>query len=495
MRLLALVLAIVGISACGSVTNKPDHGLSPELVQLAAERLSLETCLIEGVDELLLCGVYFAPLKRSDPDSGFIPISVIVIPAITGNPKNLAITEHQGGPGRAMLSSAYFYMNTEIGKEFRRDRDIVLFDQRGTGESGNLYCHAMREVPILEPYYTERKVSDCRDELISNRIDLSAYSTIEAIDDLEDIRQWLGYEKFDVAGWSYGSRFMLTYAHRYPESLRSIIVAVPTLFDYRRPIDWARFSQDSIEGLFQDCEADEECANAYPYLSAEFDSVLSNLDAGPESVKYRRPGSDEIVETEVTRDRFMEELHVGLLKVSNTRQLPLVIHSAAKGDFEPFLDLAVPERPSRPVSEGQYLSIVCPEETVFFNQEEAIETSRDTFAGMYFVDEFKMACETWGLPPHPDYPLVWVGSEIPALVISGGRDPITPTEYGERIAASFDHARHVDVEIMPHDTSGLEGSGCLDDLMLEFIRNPSPADLDTTCVDDMKAPPFMLPDD
>ncbi len=480
------ILAFLLFLVFGCVASKDE---TP--AEIAARRLPLELCNIDGIEEPLLCGTFSAPEDWDDPEGPKIDISVIVVPAADGNPANQAWTEHQGGPGRVGLSSVGFFLKTETGQAFRATRDIVLFDQRGAGESGGLYCEALR-TPILEAYYTAEKIARCREEMTAAGVRLQNYSTLAAVDDLEGIRKWLGYEQFDVGGWSYGSRFLLTYAQRYPDSIRTMMVALPTIFDYRRPLDWPRFSEDAIEGLFADCAAQPECNEAFPDLRNDLATLLETLEAQPVEVEYFNPVTETTARAELNRSRMVDEIHAALLRVRSSRLLPLVIHEAAKGNYEPFLLLAVPVRAPRPIAEAQYLSIVCPEETAFFTTEEAETASAGTFMGLQLANEFKESCAVWGLPPHPDYPLKWVEQPIPTLVISGDRDPITPIEYGERITASLSNARHLKIHHMPHDFLGLEGASCLDYVLLEFLEKKSPNDVDVSCVSEMRAPPFLV---
>lgn len=456
----------------------------------AARRLPLEVCKIDGIEEPLLCGSFDALEDWDNPESGKISIAVVVVPAKNGNPDNLAWTEHQGGPGRRMLNTAAYYSEGGSLERFRENRDIVLFDQRGVGESGGLYCEALSVPPILEPYYTSDKVRACREELTRGGVDLANYSTLAAIDDLEGIRKWLGYEPFDVGGWSYGSRFMLTYANRYPRSIRTLTVAVPTTFDYRRPLDWARFSEASLEGLFADCKSEVYCDKDFPALAEDFAKVLADLETSPATVSYINPVSRKNTTVAVDRMRFVEEIHVGLLRVERTTMLPLVIHEAATGNFEPFLELAVPGTPPQVIAEAEYLSVVCPEETAFFSPEEAQIRSAGTFVGTYFTSEFKEACLEWELPAHPQYPIEWIRPDVPTLVVSGDRDPITPVEYGDEIAASLNNALHLKIHRMPHDFSGLQGASCLDDIIFLFLQDKDLSNLDTSCLSTIEARPF-----
>jgi len=323
-------------------------------------------------------------------------------------------------------------------------------------------------------------------------IDLTRYSTIDAVDDLDAIRERLGYRQLDLGGWSYGSKFMLTYAHRHPERVRTISVFVPTIADYRRPLDWARFTEAALEGMFADCASEPACATAFPDLRGDFRRLVERLDREPVEATYRNSATGEQVSAVFDRARLIDELHFYLLKIPSLRRTPWLIHTAAAGNLDPLIDYAVRAASGGGArDEALYLSIVCPEEVARLTPEEARAAARGTFVGTHFTDEFQMACEVWNLPRHPDYPLAWRTLDVPALVVAGDRDPITPVEYGETIAAGFRRSRHLPIHRMPHHSSGMVGSSCLDEILLEFLATADPEALDTSCLRTISAHPFL----
>ncbi len=487
-----ITFAALTLAAACTQQSESEPTAPASLAEAAAQRLPLEPCTLDRVEEQLLCGSLDVPLRRDRSDSATIAIPVIVVPAANGNPDGRAFIEHGGGPGHPTTGLTRFYTDGRAGDMFRQNRDIVIVDQRGVGRSSELSCDALDTMRFLEPYFTEETVRACRDEMTARGVDLAAYSTVEAVADFDAIREWLGYEQFDVGGWSYGSRFMLTYAHFYPQSIRSLMVFLPTTIDYHRPLDWARFTEAAMQGVFDDCAAEASCAEAFPDLHVEFQQVLDVLDAAPVATEILNPATGEREPRSITRGRWIEGMHVALLKVRSSRYLPLVIHSAAHGDFEPFVLLTVPDYNPPTPPEALYLSIVCPEETAFFSADEATAAASGSFVGTHFSEEFKMACAIWNLPAHPAFPLNWARPDIPALVIAGGRDPITPIEYGEAIAAAFDNARLITVPKMPHDSTGLDNSGCLDGIILAFLESADPQSLDTSCVSDMRPALFAI---
>jgi pimeloyl-ACP methyl ester carboxylesterase len=64
----------------------------------------------------------------------------------------------------------------------------------------------------------------CRDRLIQEGIDLSAYNSAASAADVNDLRIALGYDQVNLYGVSYGSRLALTVMRDYPGILRSVIL-------------------------------------------------------------------------------------------------------------------------------------------------------------------------------------------------------------------------------------------------------------------------------
>lgn len=487
-------LMLVLASGCTTLQKGQEETLAARPAQAAAKRLGLEVCRRGGVEEPLLCGTLPVPADHRDPDGSTIEISFVVVPAKNGNPDNLAWTEHQGGPGRTMLPVASLFAAGGPLERFRETRDVLIFDQRGVGESQGLHCEALTTPRVLRPYFTAETVAACRDEMAAAGLLSADYSTIAAVDDLDAIRERLGYDQLDLGGWSYGSKFMITYAHRHPEHVRTLSVFVPTPIDYRRPLDWARFTEAALEGLFEDCAAQPACAAAYPDLRGDWATLRRRVERDPPTLAFVNPYTAKSESVSLTTARLVDEVLVALLRVSSIRALPKVIHRAAAGDFAPFLELVVPSDAAfRPLAEATYLSIVCPEETAFIETALAERLSAATFTGMHFVEEFRIACEIWGLPPHPEYPLDSRVSDVPVLIVAGGRDPITPIEYGRRIAEDFPHATLLAIEHMPHDSSGLpESSKCLDRILFEFVQAGSMDGIDVACASRLQPAPFEL---
>lgn len=483
------VITALAIVSCGCTATTRD--VFPALA--AAKRLPLEICQIDGTDEPLLCGTFRVPENRNENTSRTIDISIVVIPSVNENAERLAWIEHPGGPRYSTIATARYFAEGGWLEAFRQNIDIVLVDVRGLHESGPLYCDALSYPRILTRYYPPEKVRACREEL-ETQVDLSQYSTINAIEDYEDIRQWLGYSKWNVGGWSFGSRFMLTYVHLYPESVRSVSLNVPAILNFRRPLDYARFGQQAFDGLVDECSNDAACSAAFPTFATDLYSTLERLEEHPEPIQFVDPVTGAKQDRLLTRNIFAEIVWIALLSVEETRNIPFLLHHAARGNFEPFVDFAVPKTAPVPEPEGHYFSVVCSEETAQLSMKEAEYAARDTFVGSYIAKDYIEACQAWGAAESSRHPIEPGVFDIPALIITGENDPVNAPEYGDINAKHFANPLHITVPRMAHGASGMENAHCLTDMVTAFVEQGSTKGLDTSCVKTMKPKPFRLGD-
>src|SRR5205814_10058067 len=169
---------------------------------------------LPGIDEKLLCGQLTVFENRLTRTGRTIDLNVVVLPAFDQKKKAEPLFDLAGGPGAAATEGARFY--AEQGKEYRR-RDVVLVDQRGTGKSNPL---SLPEKKTPQDYLSEMYPVDYVKRLrqtLERRADLTQYTTSIAMDDLDDVRDWLGYDRINLIGVSYGTRAALVYLRRHPQ--------------------------------------------------------------------------------------------------------------------------------------------------------------------------------------------------------------------------------------------------------------------------------------
>ncbi|MGH8494784.1 MAG: alpha/beta hydrolase [Gammaproteobacteria bacterium] len=457
-----------------------------------ASQAGLVPCHVPGVEEELRCGA-LAVFENRDAGAGRkIALKVVVLPALEPDSKAEPLFDLAGGPGVAATRAARLYA-TDL-KEIRRRRDVVLVDQRGTGGSNPLHCrHDSTPQHFLDEMFPAEYVKGCREEL-EKKADLTQYTTPIAADDLDDVRAWLGYERIDLIGLSYGTRMALVYMRRYPARIRAAVLMGVTPTYHKLPLFHARDGQRAIDLLLDECAADQDCNRAAPNLRQALEGLLARLGRTPARVQYALPENGRTVTVEIRRDVFAEKLRSRMYDAQNARRLPFVVHQAALGDFGPFLDLAIPTGRANPdfVANGMYLSVTCAEDTAFINPAEAARLNEGTFFGDYRVFQQRRACSMWPRARLPDDYHRPVVSDAPVLIISGDMDPVTPPEWAAEVASHLPNSRHVVIPHEAHAPGGLSNLECLDGMIMDFLDRGDAKAVNASCVDKMLPPPFAF---
>lgn len=434
------------------------------------------------------CGTLTVP-ENGDVEGGrAIDLDIALLPA-TGSssvvePDPLFLLA--GGPGQA-ATEAYpqaIYLFNDV----NRIRDIVLVDQRGTGDSNGFTCENLEDESLPDDLPDEAAIAlldECRVAL-AERADLTQYTTDRFIEDLEQVRVALDYDAINLYGASYGSRAALAYMRRHPEVIRTAVldaVAGPDLVLFR---DMPADGQRSLDLLFDRCAADAGCATSFPNLGAEYDEILDRLEQ-PQAISIAHPLTNEPLAFQLDRDRLSQYVFNILYSAEFQSLLPLLIHHAHEtNDFTPLVVQALSVGQSAAISPGLLYAVACSEDAPLIDPQAAHETVSSFGA---FDDNFLAICETWPRAEVAADLREPLSSEIPTLLISGGSDPVTPPRYAERVAETLSNSRHLVVPGLGH---GVIAYGCMPAIVTRFIQAGEPAGLDTTCLDELQPPPFFL---
>ena len=189
-----LVLLLIDLGGC--TKHQVPGGLS-----------KLKPCRLEGIGEELFCGKLTVFENRETHTGRTIDLNIVVLPAFDQKTKAEPLFDLAGGPGASSADGAGFYAGP--GKDYRRRHDVVCVDQRGTGKSNRLAIPREKTPSYyLSEMYPIDYVREMRHAL-EQRADLTKYTTSIAMDDLDDVRAWLGYDKINLFGLSYGTRAAL----------------------------------------------------------------------------------------------------------------------------------------------------------------------------------------------------------------------------------------------------------------------------------------------
>jgi pimeloyl-ACP methyl ester carboxylesterase len=471
----AAVLFVLDMGGCAK------HGQAGGLSKL-------KPCRLAGIDEELLCGKLTVFENRNTRTGRTLDLNVVVLPALDRKTKAEPLFDLAGGPGSASTEAGTFYAGP--GKEYRHRHDVVCVDQRGTGQSNRLSI-PQEKTPqhYLSEMYPVDYVREMRHAL-EQRADLTKYTTSIAMDDLDDVRAWLGYDRINLFGWSYGTRAALVYMRQHPEHVRSAILLCVAPIDLKMPLHHAEAGERAMDLLLGECEHDAACHAAFPHIRDDWKKALAQLQKEPARVEYSPPKTAAPTTLEIRRDVFAEKIRTWMYGRDQAARIPLIIHHAAEGDFAPFLQEAI--GPSIPdfVADGMYLSVTCAEDVPFIDQEEAARLNAGNPFGNYRVFQQTRACGMWPRAEVPADFLEPVHSNAPVLIFSGNMDPITPPKYGEEVATYLPNSRHIIIAEAGHGPQGLSDPGCIDRIAIEFVDKGDAQNLDVSCVERMARPPF-----
>jgi pimeloyl-ACP methyl ester carboxylesterase len=450
-------------------------------------RIPFKPCRTEDGNAEGLCGNYEVYENRSSESGRKITLNIMVLPAISDKPASDAWFALAGGPGQSAVET---FPLPGFTTKVREQRDVVLVDQRGTGKSNPLPCQ-LRDPKDAQEMVGEsmapEKVHACRVKL-DEKADLTQYTTSIAADDLDEIRQAMGYDKINVFGGSYGTRAALVYLRRHGEHVRTLTLEGVAPPQYRIPLAFSRTTQNSIDQLIGRCAADDVCHKDYPDLKKEFAAIVDRLDKSPAhfEVKNRHAGATQAVT--LSRGMFVADLRPLLYVPELVSEFPYMIHRAYQNDWTMYAAavLMVRDAIDKTLDRGMSLSVICAEDIPGLTEATIGQETKGTYLGDFQLRQYQRACREWAQGAIPVDFHSPIKSSVPALLISGALDPATPPEASAEAAQDLTNSRVVVVKDGTHGT----GSPCIDGLISQFVAQGSTADLAVSCADQIHLPPF-----
>ena len=417
-----------------------------------------------------------------------LELDIVVLHANGKSPQPDPIFYIAGGPGQAAATLYRAFQNHWM----RADRDLVFVNQRGTGGSNRLAFpdwRASNPQNYLRPLFEPDRVKNAAEEL-GKKFDLTMYSTPMAMDDLNEIRQALGYDKINLLGGSYGTRASLVYLRRHRKSVRTATLNGVAPIEFKNPLYHAQESQIALDKIFKEVESDEEYRKAFPDLKKKFQTILDRLEKEPAQVELTDRNTGKPISIKLTKTAFCSSLRFQLYYLNTSRRVPLMILNAYEGDYKPFVISAINRNRalSRSIAAGMLLSVTAAEDVARIRSDEIEKATKNTFLGDRRVRLQIAACKLWPkskLPKGFDAP---VKSDVPTLILSGSLDPVTGPRWGEVVHKNFPNSIHL---VVP----GAHGVGgaCIQKIQKQFLKTGQVKDLDVSCVKGMKLPRLVMP--
>ncbi len=433
-----------------------------------------KACRLPDFPQEVQCGQVQRPLNPAQPQGKQIDIHYVVVPSQDRNKLPDAVFLLAGGPGQSAISVASWA--TTLMARLNRRRDLVFVDQRGTGRSAPLECPELEKAEeVLSPEQKVKVTDDCMRRLQTLPYgELQYFGTSIAMQDLEAVRLKQGYGQINVVGASYGTRAGLEYLRQFPQSVRRIVLdgVVPPSMRLA-----SADAQKALDALFIDCKKELACNTSYPDLENRWKKLLASQ---PQKISFIHPRMGTTMKTEMTRDSLLGLVHKTLYSPNSLSALPYALTQAEQGNYAPLITMTGATNLPGPggISYGMHFSVWCGEA---FAQSASLPANDDFEKLM--AEQYTQTCKKWPRSEIPaDFFKVPV-SASPALLLSGGLDPVTPTRYGDEVARALGpNARHVVIENTGH---GLLAQGCIRDVVHRFLNAKEDSEavkVDTACV-------------
>ncbi|MGH8196468.1 MAG: alpha/beta fold hydrolase [Woeseiaceae bacterium] len=459
----------------------------------AQPSLQLEDCRISAGPGFpgmkAKCGVLPRPLDPQNPDSGTFDLHVAVVPALSLEPELDPLVPIAGGPGQSSIE--FYAAYWQAFEEIRRNRDIVLVDQRGTGRSAPLDCDA-GEGFVESQLSTEEIVAEAKKCFDSLPYDPRYFTTSVAVTDLDAVRQVLGYLEFNLYGISYGTRVAQHYLRRYPDAVRTVILdgVVPPQIALGPAI--ALEAQKALEAILARCTESEACQARFPDIGREFRMLKDRLVDEAVVVDIPDPVTGETETFPFSDNELAGALRMLSYHPNTVALMPLLIHEAFGRNYAPIAAqyLMSARSVSEALSLGMHNAVVCTEDAPFFEGENVSrEALESTYIGPMQLDALEAICSVWPAGVLDDHFKTPVETDKPVLLLSGDADPITPPRFAELAAVDMTQKKLLTGVDQGH---GQLTRTCIPQIMARFVETALTTGLDEECLQRQFAMPFFL---
>jgi pimeloyl-ACP methyl ester carboxylesterase len=423
-----------------------------------------------------------------------------------------------GGPGYSGLAAADDYTDA-FDPAIAEHYDIVFLDQRGVGLSHPIQCPAATATyyaSTADPADPAQRaavgaaasqyVTDCLKETKADPADLPYYATTQAVEDLEAIRQYLGADKLDLYGESYGTQYVQTYAAAHPDRIKALFIdgpvdLVPGAIAYYT--EGARAFDDVLSSTFAACAGSPACrrdtAGGNP--TAAYDALASRLANGP--ITYRFPTAQGTwIQRQLTATDLTNAAAGYAYSPFDRSQFLRDLTAASHGDYAPVARAAYdaialdPETlqaiPDPTYSDAMYYATEC-QDYAFYPDLPTTDARlaawldagkaagiNDLRLGATFYGD--LPCIYWPAQPKTDpRPEPILDPPYPTFILTATTDPATPIDNAMRIFGRLDDVYLFEAIGGAHVIFG-RGDACPDKPITDYLVSGSlPTLRFTTC--------------
>ena len=399
-----------------------------------------------------LCADIRVPRDYDDPTAGYLTVALVRLSATEPKDRIGSLLINPGGPGASGVEFVRSAGGSGVFPAALRKRfDIVGFDPRGVNVSSGIRCidnldpQARLDPSPDDPEELEKLVGSARAYAAEcakrNEATLPYLSTDSVAQDLDVIRQALGDEMLTYLGFSYGTLIGSSYAERFPDRIRAMVLdgAIDPSLDLEHlRAGQANGFEKALTSFLDDCAAKIYCAFYEKGKSvAAFDALMASIEAKPLPARLDRDGRQV--------GPFVASFAVlaALYDWKTWPDLASSLELAKSGDGSLLLQIADPYQGRKP--NGSYsnqhdaytanvcLDFAAPTDVATYTDwAKRLATSAPHFAGLIAYND--LACSFWPVPAQRVPGPVTAAGAPPILVIGTTGDPATRYVWAERLA-------------------------------------------------------------
>ena len=403
-------------------------------------------------------GILVVPENHTKPNQNKIELAIVRLKSTSVTP-GYPIVYLAGGPGGSGIASLRS-PRYAIFKELQKTADVILLDQRGTGQSkpslvpqsANQIINLALDKSVDDPASIQKMTEGLREsakELLGKGIDLNAYNTVENAEDLEDLRKALGVAKISLYGYSYGTHLGLAYLKKYDKSVHRCVFGGLNGLDqrYRYPSDADTIIQRIDRLIAQNPKLRKQIPD-FPKLVGD---VLQHLEKQPITVEI------EIQNQKLPVTIFKADVQVTCIlnmgETSFIREMPQLFYQMAKGNFQRMGELCYQSIKRR--NAGTMMTFTMHAASgVSPGKKEKIKAQVNQSVFNNAINYPFMALDMHDIAGVQDLGEGFrknVRTDVPALFLSADLDGRTSISDAEAVLTGFTNAAHVICKNISHD--------------------------------------------
>lgn len=387
--------------------------------------------LIKADPRLILqTGYLVVPENRSKPNGRKVKLPFFFVRRPDQDASKMVSLYMTGGPGYSTID---FIDSISYNSGFLRYGGFIAIDQRGTRKAQP--CLECFEVDAaIKQSYRENKNKDsliriaarqCREKLLRQGIDLSAYNTTETVEDINDLRLALHIDSLNLVGISYSCGLMMAVAKNHPEAVRALILNSP-LPSFTRYEEEAMFNiNEALEQVFTNTATDSLDKPAYADLRDHFHQYFTDIQGRKFSIRYLEKGHSDSIDIIYTKNELLDAV-LGHMNNAQINAVPAVINDIINGSHQAYIKEVLDGyfTTDTHLSMGMRYSVYCSEQIQYSNP--ALVKQQDKvlpwLAGYAFNNVDHPVCDCWKVNPAPKTMKDPLYSSVPALISAGDID-------------------------------------------------------------------------